>query len=255
MSDDFDITAYVHAPRLDVAGDFALATALLTSAPSDLRTSEKKALTSLRNVTVELQTAWRAQADVQKAPDPRPADRAVDNAWAALVGRLESYALLPLDRHPRAKRAAELLERLFPDRLAFTQLEYAAEWAESDKRLGTIDKGLATDIDALCGKEFLYEVRGAHEAYGKMLGITAGAMPRTIAPSVAEPLRALSRAVQQYATQIAASVDLDDPNTVARARAALTPIDRVRANAARSSKGDATVPTATPADPVPPVKD
>lgn len=127
----------------------------------------------LRGATVDLQSAWAANVAKGPAGARRPADMAVDNAWAALEGRLASFARLPLEQYPKAKRAAELLDLLFHDGLTFLQLAYAEEWAESEQRLKMIDaQKLEADIDALAGPEFLAEVRRTHALYGKALGIT-----------------------------------------------------------------------------------
>ena len=99
------------------------------------------------------------------------ADARVDNGWGALLDRLEAYAALPVATFPKAARARLLVDLISPDR-AWLNLSFAAQWAESNKRIQRIDdEGLAADIDALAGKEFLVEVRSAHAEYGAALGM------------------------------------------------------------------------------------
>jgi hypothetical protein len=238
MAIDFDVTEYVSAPRLDAAGGIALAIALINAAPRERSAAETKALKALRAACAGLQDAWRAQGGLEKPIDPRPADRALDNAWSALLMVLEAQSMLPEDHYPASARAAALIDRLFPERLSFTQMPYAAEWAESDKRMQRIEtEGLGADLDRLCGKDFLAELRRSHAEYGKVLGITRARAAAKAAAGIAGPLRNVQRALQAYAMQVAASVDADEPLTVERAKTALAPIDRARAAAARPSRG------------------
>jgi hypothetical protein len=152
-------------------------------------------------------------------------------------------------------RARELLDATSPKDRQWLKLPFGAEWAESDKRLKRIDaEGLARDVDALAGPEFLVEVRSAHEAYGMALGITKPS-EEVAAVKLAEPLRTLSRAIARYGLAVAAIVD-DDEASVAMARRALRPIDDHRDGQARRSSGGAVAPapgTTPPTTTTPPV--
>jgi hypothetical protein len=77
--------------------------------------------------------------------------------------------------------------------------------------------------------------------------------------NLAEPLRALSRAIGRYGLVVAGTVD-DDPASVVTARKALRPIDDHRAGKARRSGGGGATgdggeepPPATPTTPIPEV--
>jgi hypothetical protein len=155
---------------------------------------------------------------------------------------------------------------------------------ESEKRIARIDKNsLVNDIDDIAGAEFLAEVRRAHADYGHVLGITKAAKgdgPENLAEplralgkaivqkaakgdgpeNLAEPLRALGKAIVQYALKVAGLAG-DGDDALRMARAALRPIDEHRAAIAKRAtsgdKGDKTEPPppATPDTPVPEVPD
>jgi hypothetical protein len=148
----------------------------------------------------------------------------IDTAWSLLLDRLAAYAWLPADDFPKAARARELIEALSPKEREWLKLPLTAEWSESEKRLNRIDReGLAADINALAGPEFLVEVRRAHEAFGTALRVTQPPLEATNV-DLAEPLRALARAIARYSLVIASTVD-HDPTSLAAARKALEPIE------------------------------
>jgi hypothetical protein len=264
MNDDFDASLYVRAPVIDVGSGIALGIALLSALPKEAPADVKKSAQKLRKSVITLQGAWEKAGDPIGLRDKRPADQATDNAWSCLHGRLSNYAYLPAAHHPKAARAQAIIDQLFPDGLTFLQLPYATEWAESEKRIARIDKtNLVNDIDVIAGAEFLDEVRRAHAEYGQALGITKA--PKSEAPeSLAEPLRALAKAIAQYALKLAGLAG-DSDDALRMARAALRPIDEHRATtakrAASGDKGDKAEPSgeapppATPSTPVPEVPD
>jgi hypothetical protein len=256
MADEFDPIPYVRPPILDVASGVALGVALLSAAPKGAPEGVRKAARKVRKETLALQAAWGKSDASPAPPDKRKADMRIDNAWGILLDRLDSYASLPAADFPKAARAREICDAISPKDREWLKLPYGAEWAESDKRLKKIDaEGLAADIDTLAGPEFLVEVRRAHEAYGIAIGVTKA--PEEAPPvNLADPLRALSRAVARYGLVIAAMVD-EDAASVATARRALKPIDDHRDGQARRSaagtRGEETPPPATPTTPVPEV--
>lgn len=254
-TDDFDATPYVRPPILDVPSGVALGVALLSAVPKPCPDHVKKVAKKLHGDTVALQAAW-AKADSAPVPiDRRKSDMRIDNAWGIFLDRVVAYAGLPVAEFPKAARAQELVDTLAKDREWLT-LPYAAEWAESEKRLKRIDdEGLGAELDALAGPEFLKEVRAAHKAYGLALGVTKAA-PDAPEVSLAEPLRALSRTIARYGVAVAGMVD-DDPGSLSAVRKALRPIDDHR-NAQlvrRASGGGAPVivvtSQVTPTTPIP----
>jgi len=147
--------------------------------------------------------------------------------WSALHARLEAYASLPAPHWPRAARAAELLASLFPDGLSFLSLPYSDEWAEGEKRLERIALGgLARDLDELAGMEFLAEVKRAQQRYGEVLALRKGS-DRKLPGDLTDPLRALGRAVSNYALQVIATND-GSAASIHSIRQTLKPIDDMR---------------------------
>lgn len=238
----FDPTPYLRPPRLDVRQGVALAIALLSALPKDATDGMKRTARAVRKATLAMNKAWDQKRRAAGAPRPASkarADHRVDTAWAALKMRLDACALLPVEAHPKAERAAEISRLLFPEGLEFLKLSMDLEWAESNALLGRIaeDDALGKDLVAITGPEFLAEVRAAHEAYGEVLGITkAHETPADVA-ALREPLRELVSAIGDYLLQVVASVDRERPETVQSARAALAPIDRLRQAAARRAAG------------------
>ena len=235
MDDVFDIERYTRPPTVTVSSGLALACALLNAMPSGSKPPLRKAGLALRAETLALQSEWEESERRAKPGDPRPADRAIDNGWSALHDRLDSYASLPADRYPRAARAAELFEAIFPRGLTFLKLPYAEEYAESEQRLARITRDkLATDIDELAGREFLAEVRLSHEAYGHALG-SEGSGANALASNLAEALRRVALAITDYAIQVAATVEHANEESRRQALGALRPIDEHRTTSNRVS--------------------
>jgi hypothetical protein len=164
MASAIDPANYVRPPVVNVAAAVALGCGLIAACPAKAPSDVRKAAAGLRATVVGLQTEWGKTVGGQGPEDKRPFDLAVDNAWAAVSGRLESYGWLPAEHNADAVRARELRQILFPSGLAFLMLPYDEEWAESEKLLRRIDDAadpLCADIDRLAGVEFLREVRRA----------------------------------------------------------------------------------------------
>ena len=263
----FDPAPYLRPPRLDVRQGVALAIALLSAVPNDATPGMKRTARAIRKHTVGLKKAWgekRRATTTAKRSDKVQVDRRVDTVWGALRMRLEGCAVLPVEAHPRSEEARGLLAILFPDGLDFLSFDFESEWAESNQRLERIKaEKLEPVIDAIAGPEFLKELRAAHALYGEVLGITKPQEVPADATALLSPLRVLVSAIGDYLLQVVASVDREDPATIASARAALLPVDRLREatarrGAGRSAKGeaDATEDDALPeVDPETPVPD
>jgi hypothetical protein len=248
MADELDPSLYVRPPRIDVPAGIALGHQLLAAAPETMPQQPTAALNELRAAVTDLEGRWAQRDLAPRAEDPRPIDLAADNAWSCLVVRLEGAASLPPDIYPIALRARELLQLLFPDRLAFTQLHYPSQWAEAQKRLNNIQThSLAIDIDHIAGPEYLAEVRRTHERYGEIVGTSQAKGAPTTLPELAEPLRRLGRAIAGYGIQMVALYFSGDEPTRARVRRALHPLDHYRAAARRNQANNTNDPPKPPA--------
>lgn len=253
----FDPSLYTRTPNFTLLGGITLAESLYQASPSDLPTSVKKAAVAMEKVRQAAQTAWseRQRALGPSAEDgARDIDALCDRGWAALRARLAAYADLPADFYPKAKRARELVKQLFPEGLLFTQRTYVEQLAAMDALLQRIsDDKLDKDLTALCGQEFLENVRRQLPRYRTMV---QSSLARTAsAANLSTHLRLLSQRICEYTTKVAATVDSDDAATVARALSALAPIDCYREASARrlSVSGAEPLPEPQPAPVDPPV--
>ena len=243
---DFDPTPYTRPPVVDARSGYALAVGLLTAYPKDPTDGVRRTGKALRKATVALQAARSAAQSTARAPDTRAADTAIDNAWGALHDRLTSYASLPADRYPRAASARATLDAVFgAGGRTFLTLAYKAEWTESEDKLARIAvQGLQASIDDVAGADFLAEVKRCHAEYGEALGITkAAAAP--VDAALADPLRAVAKAIADYSFQVAAMAD-GTAATLKRVRAALKPIDDHRVEVARRGDDADAEPRARP---------
>lgn len=232
-----DHFTYLRLPKLDVAGALSLAKILLHRVPAAPPPAIKKAASLVEKAVAELNEKWKEQAGPHARNDVRPIARRIDRAWSSIRDRLVAYESLPEGSEDRI-RAMAIAEVLFPDGLAFLQLPFVREHAESEKRIELIDdRGLGKQLEVLVGKRFLVDLRAAQEAYGDALGInkvTAQPVPTVM---VNEQLRALMEAISRYTLQLLAfaSHDVDKHEAVAFA---LAPIDDFRASIGRRVSDD-----------------
>ncbi|MDI1429419.1 hypothetical protein [Polyangium sorediatum] len=237
-----DPTLYVRAPIMTAEAGITLCRALFAACPKDASPAVMKSAAKVNAVADKAQTALAIrQKTLGKVSDDaaRLIDQAGDASWGALRTRLLAYADLPVAKYQDAKRAAELVTILFgPDGLSFLKEAYPVQWSTADTILKRIDEeGLEKDIDRIAGKVFLDNVRAQHEQYGAMV---QGTLLREQAEGVnlADQVRAMGRAIVEYATKVCASVDEDDASSIAAARSALRPLDAYREAAARRGSNE-----------------
>ncbi len=171
----FDPAAYTRMPPLDLPSMIALCRQLLIESPSSPPPSVRASQTQLGLLTEEATSEYRALLSADSSQPTRPIDMAADNAWGCTYRRLETYTSLPSKTYPRAARAQALLDRLFPDGLRFTQLEYGAQWVEAESRIQILsaERGrLRAELAELIGEDFVEELFQTHAAYGEMVGAT-----------------------------------------------------------------------------------
>ncbi len=227
-----DPASYTRPPVMTIEGGITLCRVLAESCPKTMPASVKKAQKRLVDVAEAAQVAYtlrKKSLGRGGEEDSRPVDRAGDNSWGALRGRLQAYALLPAETYPDARRAAEILASLFGEAgLSFLTESYPEQYAIADSVLRRIDEeAFAIDIDRIAGKEFLENVRTQHVAYGKMV---AGVLQRETALSedLGEHVRAMGQEIVDYATKVLATVERDKPATITATRLALRPLDAFR---------------------------
>jgi len=265
-TDSIQLPSYLPLPRFDVPSSVAVSAALLAAAPAQAGPAVVKAGRNLRAATLALQQSWgerQLALGSDKVADPRLVDTRGDAAWGSMAVSLQAQAALPHDRFPRAARAAALINKVFPDGLAFLKLPYTSQWAECQKRIDLIKSlKLEAELNELAGPDFLVEVQASHEAYTAMVQDT---LRRTEARGInlSEPLREVARTLTGYVTQVVAwATDDERPETLQAAIAALRPLEVFREQQARriANRGTADagttpeLPAATPQTPLPEVE-
>lgn len=251
----FDPSVYTRPPLLNLESGVTLAQTLVAAMPRGMSAAVKKSADRLAKVTEAAQEALSRRQREQNSvrEDDRGLDIRTDQAFRSLFGRLEHYSLLPADRFPKAARARELWLSLATGLNDALGLPYTEQLASMDSVLKRIDdEGLAAELNALCGPEFLDHARTCQAQYRAMVQRRLQAAgPSDSLPS---HIKALGRAISEYATRVAASVDEDDAGSLERALSALRPIDNHReAIAPRPTPEKDPIPTPTdPTTPKPP---
>lgn len=225
-----------------------LARTLCAVMPKRMPTQVKKAAVKLGRVAEAAQAALtQRQRELLPLQDEssREVDGTADLVWGALRDLLEALSRMA-DKFERAAQAKQLLAQIFPEGAAFLRLSYAEQYVTMDTMLKRIDsEGLARSVNAVVGPELLQQIRAVHPRYGAMVARRLNEAAPAV--SLLEHVRALQRAIVEYATAVASTVDGDDVSTFDPARAALRPIDNHRDQV---SSGKRPGP-ADPADPDP----
>lgn len=256
MQTPFDPALYMRAPVFSVSEGIALARALQAACPRGMPALVKKAVERLQKRIDAAQQALleRQRAETQLSEeDNRALDREMDGAWSGLRMRLDGYAALPAAEYPRARRAGELSAMLFgSDGLVFLRDSYPVQWTTMETLLARIDKDkLESDIDTLCGPEFLSHIRLLLPRYQRMVE-TIARREQGLSHNLAEHRQALARAIVSYATAMCATVDDEDAESIERVMTALRPLDNHRTTAARRGQGSST--RTSPEEPVIPAE-
>lgn len=238
-NDTFDTTRYLTQPvRLSTTGGIALLRALAAALPEGMSPLVVRSGDRLKKLADQTQTTLgaRLRDDSESAnPQDRATDGEADGCWSGLRDRLEGYGKLPDAVYPRAARARELVDTVFGEGgLGFIKFRYALQYTMMDTLLGRIDREqLAADIDALAGKEFLHQIRDVHVRYGEMVQTRYQSDPDP--PSLLAQVRAMGKAIVDHAAKVIGTIDEEDPQTLARARFALRPLDVYREENHRQS--------------------
>jgi hypothetical protein len=226
----FDIFSYIRsAPVVSLESGILLANTLVAVMPKSMPAIVKKAATKLSRVADDAQSslAQRQREQMQSLEESnREIDTQADQLWTLLRGLLELLSRLP-EKYERSKKAKRLLVTLFSEGIAFLQLPYGEQFVTMDTLLRRIDsEDLAKTIDAVVGPELLQEIRAIHPRYQAM--VARRLKEAAPAASFKEHVRLLQRAILEYATAVATTVDSDDDSTIGPAREALRPIDNHR---------------------------
>src|SRR5688572_5872601 len=172
----FDPSEYIRSPVLNIASAITLGQTLVKRCPADAPATVKKAQKSLDQAASAALSAWTERQRQETTTPAMPAeqrrqlDTTTDQGWSALRQNLESHALLPPGRSKKTARAQKLLQRLFPEGLGFLTWRYAEQLAAMTALLKRVDEdGLAKEIDAVAGPEFLANIRQNQADYRAMI--------------------------------------------------------------------------------------
>lgn len=223
----FDPSIYNRPLMFSLASGIALGQALLVNVPTGGTVAIKKSANRLRKSVQTAQEAWgerQRQNNTPSGPDPRIVDQEGDSSWRALEMRLQACALLPSYPGSKSRRAAAILQLLFGSGgLSFLCETYSVQWATMDTLLKRIDmEGLAHEIDIICGREYLDQIRSIHPRYQKM--VQEMFQRESGGSDLREPLRDLGRCIVDYATKVVALADPDDAESTELVERALRPI-------------------------------
>lgn len=244
----------VSLPAVDASGALALGRAVLNTmarakhvpkAVADSVSAIQTQVTALALVVRPKPTAARVSV--------RDADQAEDNAFAALIDFLDAFKRLP-EETPERVTALKIRGHLVgKDGLNFLKAKPQLEWSEIQSRLDTIEhEHLAADLKSLGGEVFLKHLREVHAVYGVATGMTAPLVADETA-LVRGPRDALLAALKLFYVRVAASVEPDDADSIARAEQWLQPITDWEVNRdTGSAASEDPAPAPEPADPVAP---
>lgn len=218
---------FIRLPKVDAIGAHTLGMSILAAAEG--QTLSDGAKEARDDVKVALSALGAVLKDklpkdaLDPGPRTREADRALDRAWSATYDFLTAWS--KLDDEPKAAIASKVRERLYPDGLRFTKVQYAKQWTESHRRLDLIEEGsLASHFATLGGQAFLDTLKKTHKAYGEVLGITKAPEDPIEEQKIGDALAQLSHALRAYVLHVSAMVRRDDPAQKAVVEKLLAPL-------------------------------
>jgi hypothetical protein len=246
MARTFTADDFVSLPRnLSVPAALALGASLESAAeaagplPATLAKSRQRLQGALASLKGAATSAGRGP-DAPYGPEAIAADTNLDACWSALHGLASAWLRLPLAESDPARTAARrALELLFPEGLRFTQLAYALEWAESERRLERLQaEKLEEPLHLLGAERFVRALRDAHEQYGKVLGITEAKAATKPDGSLLPLLQGFASALRTYVLKVSAHVEDDDESSRALAATLLAPLAAWRTPPAKGRKAE-----------------
>ena len=215
------------APNVTVSTGITLASALVDACPEDAPANVKKAAKHLKSVAALARANLAARnRELGTFPDEdsRALDNEADRCWGGLRLCIQGRAMLPPELYPKAKLAAEIDAKLFAQGTEFLKSEYASQSSSMAVLLQRIDDdGMAKDINALVGPDFLTAIRAVQPRREAMV---KERLRRDSASgqNLTERVRTIQNAIVNYVSKVLGSVEHDDPATAEAARVALLPI-------------------------------
>ncbi len=213
----------VDLPQSDAATAIALASAL------DAAAEQQASLpTTVKDARAEMVAdAASLLAALETAPPPEKILRAIDaredSAVGALYDTCRAFARLQ-GEIPEGDIARGLIDRVFPDGIAFVKEKARKEWSVVEGKLKVIDEEqLESQFAQLGALPILAHLRQVHIQYGEATGMTKPIeMPE--AAAVGEHRRALLESIKHYVVAVSGSVRRKVPATQKLADELLAPL-------------------------------
>ena len=249
MTESFDHSRYVTLPRTTGTRYLSVSRLLRQHAPSPHSDDLAAALAQLAAVEATVTEAYIARHR-EYGPSLAAREQELDTVVDALLGvardRLEHWSVfekpgiarLLATQKPdgfdfevgvaRAQRAKAIVDLLLARGLGFTQAAYVDQ-AEAMRTLDALvqREQLGPDLDQLVGAELMSALRAVQAEYYAMVEART-LRARGSAVNLSELNRQLKQAIERYLFGVIASLRDDDPDSLARVRAALRPIDALR---------------------------
>lgn len=238
---------YTNPIRIASVDAVALHLQLERCKPADIDADERAALDEVKAAAenVRLVRIARSQTSPSALKEPR---LSTSTAVSSLHGGLAAVASLSAEHGPEGPRAAEVVQRVFPDGTSFLRGDATAVWEGTDMVLQVIDaEGLGPAIDALVSPTLLRAVRTTHAKLRHAV-VSGGVAPSVPSSALRDAMSRFTFAVAQYARALAGRVRHDDEASLAAFFSTLAPLDQVRVLGDKEEDDDVTEPSA-PTDP------
>ncbi|MBK8253565.1 MAG: hypothetical protein IPK82_12965 [Polyangiaceae bacterium] len=188
------------------------------------------------------------RAPVISKEDTRALDNEADRIWDGFKMVLQGFSMLPLARHPKAQRAAELDAQLFGQGMEFLKADFSTQSINMSAILLRIEQdNLQPDIDDLVGPDFLQAANEIQPRYEAMVSERLR-RDKATGQNFLDTTRGLQAAIVNYATKLVGWADEDDAEAMEAVRIALLPIANARAANTRATYESPDAPAEPVAD-------
>jgi hypothetical protein len=157
-------------------------------------------------------------------------DRDLDLLLSVLDGVLAEWSRLPAARFPQSVVAQSLRRAMFPEGLAaVTQVSMDVEHTRVDRGLARVERSpYGSKIPTLALSSLFDAIRAVLPDYAAVALDAPSRATSGTQPVSRKEYLALLEAMRAWVLQVSAHVDVDNVNTVKRARRLLAPIERAR---------------------------
>ncbi|UJR85252.1 Hypothetical protein I5071_73320 [Sandaracinus amylolyticus] len=242
---------YTDGIRVQARIAMALARELRNARPRNVREKEREALEAILEQAQVIDDIIKTEKDVQTI---REQFIAFGQCWGGMHDALVAKTRLPAGVTASSATATRILEKAFPEGIAFIRFEAPAAWGEGNRRLQHIvELKLDREIDACVGVDYFTAARDATAALGEAIGTGERPRVRSSRPSKKDALFVFSRAISKYARLLSAEVDETDAESIERFQKAVAPIDTYRSTRTAREEEDEEQEEqpATPVAPIP----